>query len=59
MAEVLTIAFLLALGGYLSCHYTEKLLARHAIHVTIRLDRATPGAHLIWDTSTTDRGRSR
>ena len=49
MAQLLTIASLLALGGYLLWHYADRLFERRGIHVSIRLDRDTPGAHLIWE----------
>ena len=49
MALVLTAVSICALGGYLLWRYADRLFKPDGVHLTLRLDRPEPGAHLIWD----------
>ena len=49
MAHLLTAVAVCALATVLLCRYKDQLFGRPAIAVSIRLDKAAPGAHLIWD----------
>jgi len=53
MLQIFTIITLLALAGYAMWRRRVTGLNGNAIHVTIRLDREAPGAHLIWDITNT------
>jgi hypothetical protein len=50
MAQVLTLVSVLALAAYLMWRFAlvDRLLRRRTLRVTLRLDRDSPGAHLIW-----------
>jgi hypothetical protein len=49
MAQVLTAVAVIALAGYLLWRYSDRLFERAGLRLTIRIDKSTPGAHLIWD----------
>jgi hypothetical protein len=49
MTQVLTIVPICALSGYLLWRYSDRLFKPDGVHLTLRLDRPEPGAHLIWD----------
>jgi len=48
MAQVLTLFSILAVAAYALWRYRDRLFDRSGIVITLRLDRAAPGAHLIW-----------
>jgi hypothetical protein len=48
MAQVLTIVSTVALAAYLAWRFADRLFDRSGIQILLRLDRAAPGAHLIW-----------
>jgi len=49
MAQTLTVVTLLSLVSYAVWRYRAAIFRRDPIRVTIRLDRDSPGAHLIWE----------
>jgi len=49
MGQILTIVTLLLLTAYAVWQFRFAGRQRESVHVTIRLDRDAPGAHLIWD----------
>jgi hypothetical protein len=53
MAQVLTAVAVCALAGFLLWRYKDQLFERPGIKVMIRLDKAAPGAQLIWDVTNT------
>jgi hypothetical protein len=53
MSQVLTAVAVCALAALLLWRYKERLFERPGIRVAIRLDKAAPGAQLIWDVTNT------
>jgi hypothetical protein len=48
MAQVLTLFSIVALAAYALWRFGDRLFDRSGIQIALRLDRAAPGAHLIW-----------
>jgi hypothetical protein len=53
MAQLPTVAAVRARAGSLFRRYADRIFERPGIKVAIRLDKAAPGAHLIWDVTNT------
>ncbi len=49
MTQTVTFVSTIALAGVVLWWLRERLLPRETMRVSVRLDRSTPGAHLIWD----------
>jgi len=49
MSQTLTVIAISALALYLLWRYADRIFEPDGLQVRIRLDRAEPGAHLIWD----------
>lgn len=48
MAQVLTVLSIVGAAAFVFWRYGDRLFDRSGIVITLRLDRAAPGAHLIW-----------
>jgi hypothetical protein len=48
MAQVLTLLSIVGAAAYAFWRFGDRLFDRSGIAITLRLDRAAPGAHLIW-----------
>ena len=48
MAQVLTFLSLAGAAAYVFWRFGDRLFDQSTIAITLRLDRAAPGAHLIW-----------
>ena len=48
MAQVLTLLSILGVAAYALWRFGDRLFDGSSIAITLRLDRAAPGAHLIW-----------
>jgi hypothetical protein len=53
MAQLLTAVAVCALAGFLFRRHADRFFERPGVKVAIRLDKAAPGAHLIWDVTNT------
>ena len=53
MAQVLTLLSIVGVAAYVYWRFGDRLFDRSGIAITLRLDRAAPGAHLIWRISNT------
>jgi hypothetical protein len=48
MTQILRVVALLGAGAYLLLRFGSRFFERGGIEITLRLDRSSPGAHLIW-----------